>query len=94
MKYRELLTRLPCYCGCGLDAQYMSLADCFFDATGGFNAHAANCAVCLEEAEDAALWHGQGMSLAAVREGIDQKYQERGPSTNTPVINPGEEVAQ
>ncbi len=72
----------------------MSLADCFFDSDSGYNAHAANCAVCLEEAEDAALWYGQGMSLSEVRQGIDQKYQERGPSTRTPPITLGEEVAQ
>ncbi len=94
VKHRALLTRLPCYCGCGLEPRYMSLADCFFDSDSGYNAHAANCAVCLEEAEDAALWYGQGMSLSEVRQGIDQKYQERGPSTRTPPITLGEEVAQ
>ena len=92
LEHRGLLTRLPCYCGCGKDPQYTSLADCFFDPKGGYNSHASNCAVCLEEAEDAAQWRKQGMGLAGVRQSIDDKYQGRGPTTETPPIAPGEEI--
>ena len=96
VQYRTLLKRLPCYCGCGKDPSFTNLADCFFnsqsDKQGEFNSHAANCAVCLEEAEDAAKWHEQGMSLAQIRQSIDDKYRERGPATDTPAIAPGEEI--
>ncbi|MBI2887932.1 MAG: hypothetical protein HYY02_12080 [Chloroflexi bacterium] len=91
-EHRALLRRMPCYCGCGQDPQYTSLESCFFSPQGGFNAHAANCAVCLEEAEDAAGWRREGMTLVQIRQAIASKYQERGPATQTPAISPGEEV--
>lgn len=93
-EHRALLARMPCYCGCGQDPQYTSLESCFFSPQGGFNSHAANCAVCLEEAEDATQWRREGMTLAQIRQAIESKYQERGPATQTPSILPGEEVGQ
>ena len=84
---KELLSRLPCYCGCGQDAEhYRNLADCFYGSDGGFNSHAANCQICLEEAEDAAKWKGQGFSTREIRNRIDAGYEGRGNPTDTPPV--------
>lgn len=83
---RDLLARLPCYCGCGQDPQYQNLRDCFLDEEGEFRSHGANCQVCLEEAEDAAQWKVQGLSVKEIRDRIDGKYEGRGKPTDTPPV--------
>ncbi len=86
-KEGELLSRLPCYCGCGQDPeQYRNLRDCFMDEQGEFRSHGANCQVCLEEAEDAAQWKAQGLATKEIRDRIDGKYGERGKPTDTPPV--------
>ena len=83
----ELLSRLPCYCGCGQDSRYRSLRDCFLTDQGEFPSHGANCQDCLEEVEDAARWKDGGLSTREIRELIDGKYEGRGPPTDTPPVN-------
>ncbi len=80
---KDLLARLPCYCGCGQDPQFKNLRDCFLDAEGKFNSHGANCGVCVEEAMDAYTWKQQGMSVKEVRDRIDKEYEGRGKPTDT-----------
>lgn len=87
VRERELLSRLPCYCGCGADAQYQSLRDCFLNEDGLFNSHGANCQVCLEEAVDADDWKGRGRPVKEIRAKIDAKYQGRGKPTDTPPVD-------
>ncbi len=84
---RDLLAKLPCFCGCGQDEQYKSLRDCFLDDKGGFRSHGANCEVCLEEAQDAAFWKSQGMTTGEIRQKIDQAYEGRGKPTDTPPVD-------
>ncbi len=86
LEEKDLLARLPCYCGCGQDPQYKSLADCFFEESGDFRSHAANCQVCLDEAEDAARWKAQGLPTKAIRDQIDRNYEGRGKPTDTPPV--------
>ncbi len=83
---KELLARLPCYCGCGQDPQYQNLRDCFLEESGEFRSHGANCQVCLEEAQDAALWKSQGLTLKEIRDRIDSQYEGRGKPTDTPPV--------
>ncbi len=83
---QELLTHLPCYCGCGEDPLFKNLKDCFISDDGQFNPHGANCLVCLEEVEDAMTWKGQGLGLKEIRERIDTKYEGRGEPTDTPPV--------
>ncbi len=85
LREKTLLTCLPCYCGCGQDPQYKDLADCFFEGSG-FRSHAANCQVCLDEAEDAARWKAQGLPTKSIRDRIDSSYKGRGKPTDTPPI--------
>ncbi len=86
LKERELLAKLPCYCGCGQDQKYKNLRDCFLDEQGEFNSHAANCQVCLEEAEGASRWKAQGLTTKAIRGQIDAAYEGRGKPTDTPPV--------
>lgn len=84
---KELLSVLPCYCGCGQDAEnYENLADCFFVPDGDFNSHAANCQICLEQAEDAARWKLEGLTTKEIRDRTDREYEGRGKPTDTPPI--------
>jgi hypothetical protein len=83
---QELLSRLPCYCGCGEDPAYRNLRDCFIFEDGVFNPHGANCLVCLEQAEDAMKWKGQGLSTREIRERTDAEYRGRGTPTETPPV--------
>ena len=83
----DLLAQLPCYCGCGEDPRYKNLRDCFIDANGEFNSHAANCLICQQEAQDASGWREQGLSTKQIRERIDQTYEGRGKPTDTPPVS-------
>ena len=83
---KDLLARLPCYCGCGQDPQFQNLRDCFLDGDGKFNSHGANCGVCEEEAMDAFTWKKQGMSVKEIRDRIDKEYEGRGKPTDTPPV--------
>lgn len=82
----ELLSNLPCYCGCGQDQKFQNLRDCFLDGDGTFNSHGANCGVCQEEAMDAVVWKKQGMSVKEIRGRIDRDYEGRGKPTDTPPV--------
>ena len=77
---------IPCYCGCGEDPTYRNLRDCFIFEDGVFNPHGANCLVCLEQAEDAMRWKGQGLSTGEIRERMDAEYRGRGTPTETPPV--------
>ena len=80
----ELLAVLPCYCGCGQTLAHENLRDCFLNADGTFDEHAATCAVCDMEAVDAAQWQAQGNPPAQIWRLIVAKYDSYGPGTNTP----------
>lgn len=84
---QELLSRLPCYCGCGQDSKYKHLRDCFINDQGEFQSHGANCEVCLEEARDAAAWKVEGLSEKEIRARIDAEYEGRGKPTDTPPVD-------
>lgn len=86
VRERELLARLPCYCGCGQEERYKNLRDCFLDEQGAFNSHGANCRVCLVETEDAARWKARGLSVKEVRARIEASYEGRGKPTDTPPV--------
>lgn len=65
----ETLAQLPCYCHCDQSFGHRSLHTCFEDD------HAAQCAVCVDEALLAyRLQKEQGLSAAQIREVIIEKY--------------------
>jgi hypothetical protein len=86
----DLFARIPCFCGCVNlpEDPHKSLLDCFVNQDDTFDEHAAACAVCINIALDAAKWQDQGASVAEVRKGIDEKYADSGPATDTPPVSP------
>jgi len=82
----DLLSRLPCYCGCAKLPGFTNLRDCFLDAAGRFNSHGANCQTCIDEALDAQRLQAAGRSVAEIRRFIDGAYRGRGVPTNTPPV--------
>lgn len=82
---QDVIAMMPCYCGCSQANGHLSLHDCFLKETGGFDDHASGCDLCNKEALDAVKWHNEGRDLAQVRAMIDDKYQEYGTPTDTPL---------
>lgn len=80
---RAQAERIPCYCGCGLTAGHENLRDCFLTAAGEWDAHAAGCGVCLDEAKDLKQLLDQGSDIASARAVIDATYGKLGPGTKT-----------
>ena len=64
----DVLDHLYCYCHCDKSIGHVTLLSCFTDT------HAANCAVCQNEAIDAGAMLKKGSSLAEIRRQIDLKY--------------------
>jgi len=80
----DVLTQLPCYCGCALLAPpHRSLRDCFLEEDGSYASHASGCLICTEIALAAVEAAGAGMSHGEIRALVDERFTGRGPSTNT-----------
>jgi hypothetical protein len=74
----ELLATLPCFCGCAsFEQAHGDLRDCFFQASGELEPHAAFCETCQDEALDAAGWARQGASQAEIHDRIVAAYADR-----------------
>jgi len=72
--HTEQFTQIPCYCGCDRSLGHRNLEDCFVTADGGWDAHAAGCAVCTLEAASAEELIDTGADVAAVRQMIIDRY--------------------
>jgi hypothetical protein len=82
----ELLASLPCFCGCvGYQPPHRSLLDCFIRPEGGFEAHAAGCTTCQDEALTARRLATQGLPAAEIHRTIVDTFGQRGPSTDSVV---------
>jgi len=66
--------QIPCFCGCEEALEHRSLLDCFVRAQRGWEAHAAGCAVCIQESEMLRSMLGEGASLAQIRAEIVARY--------------------
>lgn len=84
---QDVLSSLPCYCGCGPSLEHKNLKECFIKADGSFDDHAATCDLCGKEAVDAARWLKEGKSVKQIRELIDAKYSVFGNPTDTPPVS-------
>ena len=63
-----VLDRLYCYCRCKENMGHKSLLSCYADT------HAANCNVCLTEAEMAAEMVGDGLCPDEIQQAIDRRF--------------------
>ncbi len=80
----DLLTSLPCFCGCATyQPPHRNLYDCFVNADGTLDTHAAGCTTCQEEALAAGRWADQGLSAPAIRTQLVASFGDRGPSTDS-----------
>ncbi|MGM0921515.1 MAG: PCYCGC motif-containing (lipo)protein [Bacillota bacterium] len=80
-KHEELLSYMPCYCGCGESAGHKDNGNCFIkerkeNGVIVWDDHGTKCGVCLEIAAKAIIEHEKGMSMKDVREIIDEQYKE------------------
>lgn len=80
-KHEELLSYMPCYCGCGESAGHQDNGNCFIkermeDGSIVWDDHGTKCGVCLEIAATAIIEHEKGMSMKDVREMIDEQYKD------------------
>ena len=80
----EVLTRIPCYCGCG-DMGHTSNYACYIstlDANGKpvYDTHALGCSICVDITQDTMRLLDQGKSVPEIRTYIDETYAKYGPS--------------
>lgn len=80
-KNEELLSYIPCYCGCGKSAGHQDNGNCFIkerqkDGSIVWDDHGTKCGVCLEIAATAITEYEKGMSIKDVRKMIDEQYKE------------------
>lgn len=83
----DVLTQLPCYCGCGATGHTSNYA-CYIseqnaDGSLVFDNHAMGCSICVDITQDAMRMLDEGKSLPEIREYVDQTYAKFGP-TNMP----------
>jgi len=80
----EVLTKLPCYCGCG-GMGHTSNYSCYVveeDADGDiqFDNHALGCSICVDITQDAMRMLDEGRTVPEIRAYVDQTYTKFGPS--------------
>jgi hypothetical protein len=81
----EIVEQLPCYCGCGTFG-HTSNYDCYVagvdpDGTITYDMHAIGCAICVDITQDAMAQMRRGKSLAEIKNYVEVKYAQYGPST-------------
>lgn len=80
----EVLTQLPCYCGCG-GMGHTSNYSCYVageneDGSLIFDNHALGCSICVDITVDAMRMLDDGKSISEIRSYVDQTYSAFGPS--------------
>jgi hypothetical protein len=80
----EVLTQLPCYCGCGAIGHTSNYA-CYVagsdpDGAVVYDLHATGCSICVDITRDATRLLDAGRSLPQIRAEIDRTYAAFGPS--------------
>jgi hypothetical protein len=80
----EVLTQIPCYCGCGAIGHTSNYA-CYVsgveaDGAIAYDLHAVGCSICIDITRDTMRMLDQGLGVAQVRAQIDATYSAFGPS--------------
>lgn len=78
---KDLLEKMPCYCGCGESVGHKDNYDCFIhenkeDGRIVWDDHGTKCVVCLEIAAQSITDYQNGKSIKEIRKDIDEKYKE------------------
>lgn len=80
-KHRDLLEKIPCYCGCGDSVGHKDNYDCFIhdnkeDGQVVWDDHGTKCTVCLEIAAKSIVDYSDGKSVSDIRAEIDKAYEK------------------
>jgi hypothetical protein len=80
----EVLTELPCYCGCG-GMGHTSNYSCYVSGEHAnrslaYDNHALGCSICVDITLDAMRMLDEGKTLPEIRSYVDQTYSQFGPS--------------
>ena len=80
----DVLTQLPCYCGCGA-AGHTSNYSCYVNDQStssdlAFDNHALGCSICVDITQDAMRLLDDGKTVPEIRAYVDQTYAKYGPS--------------
>ena len=70
----DVFERIPCFCGCDATLEHRSLLDCFVRPGGGWERHAAGCAVCLDESRIVRSMLARGSPARAIRSTVIDAY--------------------
>ena len=80
----EVLTQIPCYCGCGTIGHTSNYACYVSDVDGAgaftYDLHAVGCSICVDITRDTMRMLDEGSSVAQARAQIDATYSAFGPS--------------
>jgi hypothetical protein len=83
----DLLKQIPCFCGCVAEKHESNYA-CYVAEDGGpgsvldFDNHATGCGICVDITHDVMAMLQEGKSVEQMRETINQRYGNFGPSTD------------
>ena len=82
-EHPEVLSGVPCYCGCGAIGHTSNLA-CYVAGDGpsgtSYDLHALGCSICVDITLDAKRLLAEGQSVDEIRAYIDATYSRYGPS--------------
>ena len=83
----DLLKQIPCFCGCVAE-KHESNYHCYVAEDGGpgsvldFDNHATGCGICVDITQDVMAMQQEGKTVEQMREIINQRYGNFGPSTD------------
>ncbi|MRX70893.1 hypothetical protein GJU40_01760 [Bacillus lacus] len=80
-QHEELLTHIPCYCGCGDSVGHKHSHHCFIkerkeNGAVVWDDHGTKCKVCLDIAAASIIELKNGKTPLEIRKWIDENYQE------------------
>lgn len=73
-EHRSTYAHVPCFCGCDATLEHRSLLDCFVRPDGGWERHAAGCAVCTQESSAVRSMLADGEGAHAIRLAVIDTY--------------------
>jgi hypothetical protein len=80
----EVLSEIPCYCGCGAMGHASNLACYVKEGSTAdaplFDAHALGCSICVDITQDTMRLLRQGENVAEIKDYVDTAYAKYGPS--------------
>lgn len=92
-QHPEILSFVPCYCGCGADGHKANEA-CFVskrDAKGNvleWDTHGFGCTICVDVAREAMQLYSSGADVYAIRAAIEKKWTPGNAAGKTPTPFP------